>query len=352
MLGALLSQDIALDLGSARTRLHLRGAGCVVDVPTVVAVRTRRSGRREVIAVGDAAQAMLGRTPDNVVAVRPVRAGRVVEPEVLDAMLAHLVQGVHGRRSWIRPRVLVTAPSDAPDLAVRAVRDACEGFGAREVQVLPQPVAVAAGAGLAQGGTSGHMVVDIGAGTAHIAVLCMDGVVVSTTLDVAGDVLDGAVIRMLRREHALMVGAPTAERLKQELCAAVEPDDRSVPVAGRCLRTGVPRSVDVHAREISTAVAEPIAAIGAGIRRVLEQTPPEIASDVVDHGVILCGGGSLVRNLDHALRASTGLAMLLADAPDRVVIRGAGEVLDHRGVFERSAVRRAVRLGRALPEGT
>ncbi len=327
---SMLSADLGLDLGSSRTRLYVAREGVVVDVPSVVAVRTRRSGRREVVAVGEDALPMVGRTPDGTEAVRPIRAGRIAEYDVADALLRHLAVRVHGRGSGLlRPRVVVAVTPDAPEMAHRAVRDSCEALGAREVRLVPKPLAAALGADLAVSTPAGHMVVDVGAGTTTAAVLCMDEVITSTTMEVAGDVFDGAIIRLLRREHALLVGQPTAERVKRTLGSLLEPDPtHTMVVRGRCLRHGVPRAVEVDAHQVGQALREPVAAIGAGLRRVLEQTPPEIASDVVDHGVILTGGASQLVDLDLALRADTGLAMLAADPPEHAVVLGVGRTVE------------------------
>jgi rod shape-determining protein MreB len=334
----LLSQDLALDLGSSRTRVHLRGTGVVLDLPSVVTIRTHRSGRKEVTAVGDEAEAMIGRTPRDMDAVRPVRAGRIVAFEAADALLLHIVQAIHGRTGWVRPRMVVAVGQDAPELVHRAVRDSCERVGAREVHLVSKPLAAALGCGLDLESPAGHMIVDIGAGTTQVAVLCMNEVVASTTLEIGGDVFDGAILRHLLRQHALLVGQPSAARVKHAIGAALEPEAGArLAVAGRCMRQGVPRMVQLTAPEVSECLSEPIAAIAAGIRRVLEQTPPEVASDVVDHGVILTGGGSQLRNLDIALRAGTGLAILPAGVVDHAVIGGAGVALEQMRVLERVA---------------
>lgn len=342
MIAALLSQDLALDVGSCRTRVYVRGGGVVADVPTVVSVRTRRSGVREVLAVGDDAARMIGRAPDGVEVVRPVRGGAIVVPEIAEILLGHLVRAVHGRSRWVRPRLLVAVDQVAPDRTTRALRDACDTVGARTVVAVPQPVATACGAGLDEAASAGHMIVDIGAGTTHIAVVCLGEVVASTTLDVAGDVLDGAIIRMLRRDHALLVGPATAERVKRELVGVAVADAVRLTVGGRCLRTGVPRAVELGAADVAEALREPLLALGVGVRRVLEQTPPEVASDVVDHGVILSGGGSLVRDLDLLLRQCTGLAMLPVERPDQAVVRGLGALLDGGRVFTGGSRRHGV----------
>lgn len=341
MIGAMLSQDLALDLGSSTTRVHVRGAGVVLDLPSVIAVRTWRSGRREMVAVGEDARAMLGRTPDGLDVVRPIRRGRIADADLAQAFLSHLVRSVHGRSRFARPRIAVAVRPDASEPDLRAIRDSFESVGARDVQLAPCAVAGALGAGLDVDAATGHMVVDIGSGTTHIAVLCLREVVASATLDVAGDVMDGAVLRMLRRNHALLVGASTAEATRITLGAAMEPREGEIRVAGRCLRRGVPSASIVSGAELCEAIAEPVAAIGAAIRRVLEQTPPEIASDVVDHGVILWGGASQLPNLDLALRAQTGLAMLPVDDPERTVIRGVGTLLEGGAVFPRTRSRRS-----------
>lgn len=352
MLGALFSQDLALDLGSTATRVSVRGGDTVADMPSVVAVRTRRSGRREVIAVGDEAQAMLGRTPDGIEAVRPVRAGRILVPDVADALVRHLFSSMHGRRSWVRPRVLLSVAPDAAPSDIRAVRDVCENAGARSVHTMEHPLAAARGAGLDLGATAGHMIVDVGGGATRVAVVCLGEVVVSTTLAVAGDVFEGAILRMLEREHALRVGLSTLEHIKRTLGAAVEPIDASERVAGRCLRGGVPRATDVTGEQVHAALVDPVAAIGTGIRRVLEQTPPEIASDVVDHGVILCGGGSQLADLDLALRAQTGLAMLAVETPDLAVLRGLSRALSSEGLARRGQRDRTIQRAVAVSDAS
>ncbi len=334
----LFSQDLALDLGSARTRVYLRGGGVMVDVPSVVAVRTRRSGRQDIVAVGEDAAAMIGRTPKDIEAIRPIRAGRILAYDAADALLLHLVRAIHGRAGWIRPRVVVAVDQGAPEVANRAVRDSCEAFGARDVQLVSKPLAAALGSGLNVEAPSGHMVVDVGAGTTQIAVVCRNEVIASTAVELGGDVFDGAIIRLLKRDHELLIGQPTAERVKRSIGAATEPIPGATEhVAGRCLRRGIPRSVTLGAADVCRALAEPIGAIGAGIRRVLEQTPPEVASDVVDHGVILTGGASQLRNLDLALRGATGLAMLPGDHPEHAVILGAGKALETWEILERVA---------------
>lgn len=322
MLAALLSQDLGLDLGSSRTRVVVRGAGVVHDLPTAVAVRTHRSGRAEVVALGEDAAAMLGREPEGLKVIRPVRCGRIVEPAIAETLVTWLVRAAHGGRTWARPRVAVAVADDAAPSDRRALVDVATSAGARKVEALSAQRLAARGAGVLEGAPQGHLLVDLGAGATRIAVLSGDRVVASTTLEVAGDVFDGAVIRCLRREHELLVGGPTAEAVRRAVGAAIDPAPGRSWVAGRCLRRGLPRAVEVDAATLAAALAEPIAAIGAAIRGVLVRTPPELVRDVVDHGLLLCGGASLVRHLDVALRASTGLAVLPVERPDRAVARG------------------------------
>ncbi len=322
MLAALLSLDLGLDLGSSRTRVVVRGGDVVSDVPTCVAVRVRRSGRSEVIAIGAEAEALLGREPEGLKVIRPVRCGRVVEPAIAETLVTYLVRAAHGGRTWIRPRIAVAVPDDAPAGERRALLDVATSAGARTVAPWSSQLLAARGAGLDAGAVNGHLVVDMGAGATRIAVLSGDQVVASTSLEVAGDVLDGAILRMLKREHELWVGTSTAEALRRRVGAAPEGAKGTTWVAGRCLRRGLPRAVDVEDESVRRALMEPIEAIGAAIRGVLARTPPDLARDVADHGLILCGGAALLQHVDVALRGSTGLAVLTVERPDRAVAHG------------------------------
>lgn len=335
MLGAvlgLLSQDLAIDLGSDRTRVGVRGAGVVRDIATAVALRTTDRGQRAVIAVGDNARHMLGRTPAGLTVVRPVRAGRIVESAVADVLLEHLFTEIHGRRGIARPRVLLAEAPDATVRTRRTLHDCATAAGARAVATIPRPIAAAVGAGLDPTGPLAHMIVDLGGGTTTIAVVCRGAVIASTTLEIGGDVFDGALLRLLRREHHLLIGTDAAERLKRAAWA-LDPPDTVLRVAGRCLDRAVPRAVEVDSADLTRALADPLAAIGAAIRLVLERTPPEVANDVVGHGAFLCGGSAVLPGIDAALRGLTGLAMLAVDEPDRVVIDGTHRVLDDRALY-------------------
>lgn len=325
----LFSQDLAVDLGTSNTRVHLRNSGTVADEPTVVAVRTDRDGRRKVAAIGAAARPMLGRTPDDLVAIQPIRAGRVVDFEVTEVLLLHLVRRVHGRSGWMRPRMVVAVPHHASDMEVRAVRDSCESAGAREVRLVPRPLASALGAGLPIHEPAGTLVVDIGGGSTEVSVLSLSGVVSSTDVPGGGEGMDEAIIAWLRASRGLLVGRPSAERLKIELGTACDPDPRQrAVVKGRCLERGVPRAATVTAVDVHAALAPYVEALADAIRRAVEDAPPELASDIVDQGVVLTGGGALLANLDRALRERTGLAVVCAERPDHAVVAGVGRVLD------------------------
>lgn len=329
----LFSQDLAVDLGTSYTRVHLRSSGVVCREPTVVALHTDREGRRRVTAIGAEARPMLGRTPDEIAAVQPIRRGRVADFEVAEALLLHLVRRIHGRNGWMRPKMVVAVPHHASDMEVRAVRDSCESAGAREVQLVPRPIAAALGARLPIHEPSGTLVVDVGGGSTEVSVLSLSGVVSCRTVDGGGEGMDEAIIDWLQRERSLLVGRPSAERLKIELGTAAYPDPHaSALVKGRCLVRGVPRAVTVTAADICEALRPHVDAIGDAIGLAIEDAPPELGSDIVDQGVVLTGGGALLQGLDLALRDRTGLPVVAAEDPDAAVIHGVGRVLDEPGL--------------------
>jgi len=334
----IFSQDLAVDLGTSHIRVYQRGVGVVAEEPSLVVVQSGPTGRR-VLALGRQALPMLGRTPTSIEAVRPIRRGVIDNYEVADALLTHLVRRVHGRNNWVRPRMVMAVDHAAPQMSLRAVRDSCETAGARDVRLVSRPLAAAAGAQLNFHAPSGIMIIDIGGGKTEITVLSMSSVIAHDTLDVAGEALDDAVIRHMMREHALLIGSPTAERLKQRAGALSGGGDPQVihGVKGRCMRRGTPRSVDVPAPEISVALRAPIETIARAALKVLERTPPELASDVVDHGVVLTGGGCLLTDLDTTLRDLTGLAMVRAEHPAQAVALGVGRVLEEIDLMERVA---------------
>lgn len=325
----LFSLDVALDLGSTRTRIYLRGKGPTVDQPAVVAVKTHRGGTRSVLAVGDEAAIMEGRTPPDIAACRPVRAGTIEDYEVAEALMVHLLRGLHGRNGWMSPKMVVTVPCGAGEMERRAVRECCESAGAREVHLVPKALAAALGAGLPVQEPSGLMIVDLGGGSTEVSVLSLSGVAHAHNVPGGGEGLDRALIEHLRHELGLLVGERSARELKERIGAAIggTDEDRYV-VRGRDLVTGVPRAQDVFGSDVTAALRSPIDAIAEGIQAALEATPPELASDVVEHGIVLVGGGAHLRGIDRALSTRTGLPVVIADAPERACIEGAGRVLE------------------------
>lgn len=325
----LFSQDLAVDLGSSRTRIHLRGSGTLCDEPTVVAVHARRDGRRTVMCVGSEALPMLGRTPEDIQAVQPVRGGSIEDFEVAEALLLQLVRRSWGGTGLLRPRMAVALPSGASEMAVRALRDSCEAAGAREVHLVPRALAAALGADLPIHEPNGHLVVDLGGGSTTLSVVSLTSVVHQVTLPGGGEGLDRAIVDYVRRHHALEIGRPTAEHLKITLGSAIPGGITGSRVAkGRCLRLGIPRASDVDAQDVQAAIAPGIAAIADAIRSSLEAIPPELASDVVENGVVLVGAGAMLDGVETALRALTGLPVVAAESPDLAVVRGAARVIE------------------------
>jgi rod shape-determining protein MreB and related proteins len=334
----LFSLDVALDLGSSRTRIYLRGKGPAVDQPAVVAVKTCKRGKRSVLAVGDDAERMVGRTPPDIAAVRPVRGGTIQDYEVAEALMVHLLRRLHGRNGWMSPKMVVTVPCVAGEMERRAVRECCESAGAREVYLVPKALAAALGAGLPVQEPSGLMVVDVGGGGTEVSVLSLSGVAHAQVVPGGGDGMDRALIEHLRHEFGVLIGERTARALKESLGSALGGDeDETSIVRGRDLVTGVPRAQQVSASDVTAALRLPVDAIAAGIRAALESTPPELASDVVDHGVVLVGGGANLRGLDRALAIRTGLPVVVADAPERACVEGAGRVLEELDLLQAMA---------------
>ena len=330
----LFSQDLAVDLGSTHTRVFPRGTGVAAVEPSVIAVRTDRQGRRAVVASGEEALPMLGRAPHDTLALQPIRGGRIVDYEAAEAFLLSLVRRIHGRNSWIRPRMVVAVPHGASEMELRAVRDSCESAGAREVHLVPRPVAAAIGADLPIHEASGYLVVDVGGGSTEVSVLSLSGVVASHSVPGGGGGMDEAIVRWVEQHHGLLIGAQTAERVKVQLGSALPPAPADAVVKGRCLTVGVPRAVKLGADEVHRAILPSVVAIGSAIRSVLEGVAPEIGSDIVDHGVVLTGAGARLAGLDLALRDLTGLPVVVAENPALAVVVGARrllEQLDQRG---------------------
>jgi rod shape-determining protein MreB len=327
----LFSQDLAVDLGSSRTRVYLRGTGLLCDEPSVVAVQSHKDGRRRVVCVGAPAHPMLGRTPEDIEAIQPVRNGTIEDFEVAEALLLQLVrrsQGALAVPGLRKPRMAVALPPGANDMASRALRDSCIAAGAREVHLVPRAIAAALGADLPIHEPNGHLVVELGGSATEVSVLSLSDVVWRGTVPDGGEGLDQRIITWVRKHHALEIGRPTAERLKVELGSARLGGVTGSRVAkGRCLRQGIPRAVSIDAEAVQSAIAPGITAIAQTIERAVEAIPPELASDICGNGVILVGGGAQLDSLEAALRHLTGLPVMAADEPAEAVVRGAARVL-------------------------
>ncbi|MDP9727735.1 rod shape-determining protein [Alicyclobacillus tolerans] len=324
----MLSKDIGVDLGTANVLVHVKGQGVVLNEPSVVAID---QVTKQVVAVGEEARQMLGRTPGNIVAIRPLREGVIADFDVTEIMLRHFLRKTIGKSSMLRPRLMICVPAGITSVEQKAVREAAEASGAKQVDLIEEPKAAAIGAGLNIFEPSGSMVVDIGGGTTDVAVLSLGDVVTSTSLRVAGDKLDEAIIKFIRREFNLMIGERTAEELKKEL-AHVYPGsgNESREVRGRDMMTGLPKTIEVHAEQMEQALAEPVSAIIAATKSVLERTPPELAADIFDKGIVLTGGGALVNGLDKLMKKELEVPVHIAEDPMQCVVLGTGKYLEMR----------------------
>jgi rod shape-determining protein MreB len=337
-----ISSDIAIDLGTANTLVYMRGKGIVLNEPSVVALRTA-GGRKTVYAVGLEAKMMLGRTPGHMEAIRPMRDGVIADFEVAEEMIKYFIRKVHNRQGFVNPKVIVCVPSGATAVERRAINDSCLNASARRVGLMYEPMAAAIGAGLPIHEPTGSMVVDIGGGTTEVAVLSLSGIVYTRSVRVGGDKMDEAIISYMRRHHNLLIGETTAERIKKEIGTARAPEDGigiSIDVKGRDLMQGVPREVRIDERQAADAVSEPVASIIEAVKVALEATPPELAADIADKGIMLTGGGALLRGLDLEISEHTGLPVTVADDPLTCVALGCGKVLEHpkwmKGLLESS----------------
>ncbi|MBL8838800.1 MAG: rod shape-determining protein [Alphaproteobacteria bacterium] len=330
------SSDLAIDLGTANTLVYVKGRGIVLNEPSVVAV-TENRGRRQVVAVGDEAKMMLGRTPGNISAIRPLRDGVIADFEVAEEMIKHFIRKVHNRRTFAAPQVIVCVPSGSTAVERRAIQESAESAGARKVFLIEEPMAAAIGAGLPVMEPTGSMVVDIGGGTTEVAVLSLGGIVYSKSIRVGGDKMDEAIIAYIRRNHNLLVGEASAERIKKEIGSACPPEDgegRLMEIKGRDLMNGVPKELLISERQIAEGLAEPVSAIVEAVKVALEHTAPELASDIVDKGIVLTGGGALLGNLAFVLRHATGLPVSVADDPLTCVALGTGKSLEDMKTFK------------------
>lgn len=334
MLSGLLgmfSADMAIDLGTANTLVYVKGRGIVLNEPSVVAI-IEKGGKKQVLAVGEEAKMMLGRTPGNIQAIRPMRDGVIADFEIAEEMIKHFIRKVHNRRSFANPQIIVCVPSGSTAVERRAIQESALSAGARRVYLIEEPMAAAIGAGLPVTEPTGSMVVDIGGGTTEVAVLSLGGIVYARSVRVGGDKMDEAIIAYIRRHHNLLVGEASAERIKKEVGSAAIPPDgdgMTIEIKGRDLMNGVPKEIAIGQRQIAESLAEPVGAIVEAVKVALEATPPELAADIVDKGIVLTGGGALLANLDQVLRDETGLPVSIADDPLSCVALGTGKALEH-----------------------
>lgn len=321
-----LSSDIGIDLGTANTLVYVKGQGIVLNEPSVVAVEKRTS---KILAIGIAAKEMLGRTPYEITAIRPLKDGVIADFQITERMLSDFIKRVLKHRFLMKPRIIISVPSGITEVEKRAVRDSAENAGAREVYLIPEPMAAAIGVGLPVDQPSGSMIIDIGGGTSEIAVIALNGIVNDTSIRIAGDELDEAIISYLKKNYSLLIGERTAEEIKWKIGTAYPLEkEETIEVKGRDLVAGVPKTMKVSSAQIREALNEPISGIVEAVRQALEQTPPELASDILDRGIIMTGGGALIRGLDKRLRQETNLPVIVADDPLTCVARGTGKCLE------------------------
>ena len=326
------SQDMAIDLGTANTLVVLKGQGVVLNEPSVVAVVDNK-GKKSVLAVGDEAKTMLGRTPGNIQAIRPLRDGVISDFVVTEEMIKHFIKKVHKRSTFANPRILICVPTGSTPVERKAIQDSALAAGARRVQLIEEPIAAAIGAGLPISEATGSMVIDIGGGTTEIAVMSLGGVVYSNSLRVAGDAMDGALANYMRKEYNLMIGDSTAEKIKKEIGTAIGTNNNTYAVKGRDLRSGTPKEVNITEEDTVEALNPILKEMINGIKDALENTPPELSADLVDMGLTLTGGGALLKNIDKRLSKETGLPVHIAEDPLACVAVGTGKALEQEEIF-------------------
>jgi rod shape-determining protein MreB len=340
------SNDLAIDLGTANTLVYLKGKGIVVSEPSVVAVQKDAVGQKKVLAVGTDAKNMLGRTPGSIVAIRPMKDGVIADFDITEEMLRYFIRKIHNRKALVRPRIVICVPSGITQVEKRAVKESAESAGAREVYLIEEPMAAAIGAGLPITEASGNMIVDIGGGTTEVAVISLAGIVYAKSVRVGGDKMDEALTQHLKRKYNLLIGERTAEEIKITIGSAYPDSPGSanegkmdtMEVKGRDLVSGIPKTLTIDAQEIREALSETINAIVEAVRIALERTPPELAADIVDKGIVLAGGGALLRNLDALLREETGLPVVIAEDPLSCVVLGSGKVLDELDLLKQVTI--------------
>ncbi len=333
----LFSNDLAIDLGTANTLVYVKGKGIVCNEPSVVVIR---KDNRKTIAVGAEAKKMLGKTPANITALRPMKDGVIADFDATGEMLKYFITKVHNRKSFISPRIIIGVPSGITQVEQRAVKDAAQASGAREVYLILEPMAAAVGVGLPVGEPSGNMIVDIGGGTTDVAVISLDGIVYSKVVRVGGDKMDETILAYIKRKYNLMIGERTAEQIKIEIGSAfpVKEGSDSMEIKGRDMVSGIPKTIEIKAEEIREALEEPVRVILDTIKAALENTPPELAADIVDKGIVLAGGGALLKGLDLLIKEETRLPVIVADDPLTAVVRGVGKMLDEIDLLQRVAL--------------
>ena len=331
------SNDLAIDLGTANTLVYVKGKGIICNEPSVVVIR---KDNKKIVAVGTEAKKMLGKTPSDIIAIKPLKDGVIADFDAAEEMLKYFIKKVHNRRSFVSPRVVIGVPSGITQVEQRAVKDAAQASGAREVYLVGEPIAAAIGVGLPVGEPSGNMIVDIGGGTTDIAVISLDGVVYSKAVRVGGDRMDEALIAYIKRRYNLMIGDRTAEQIKIDIGSAYNTgsEQRVMEIKGRDLISGIPKTATVTEVEIREALSEPVNMILDTIKIILENTPPELAADIVDRGIVLAGGGALLHGLDLFIREKTGLPVIVAEDPLTAVARGVGKMLDELDLLKRVAL--------------
>jgi rod shape-determining protein MreB len=327
------SNDVAIDLGTANTLVYLRGKGIVFNEPSVVAVDRTTN---KVIAVGKEAKSMLGRTPDEIVAVRPLKDGVIADFEKTEDLLREFIQRALRRRTWVRPRIIICVPSGITEVEKRAVQDSAQHAGAREVLLVPEPIAAAIGVGLPVGKPSGNMIIDIGGGTTEIAVMALNSIVNQQSIRVGGDEMDEAIVQYVKKAYNLLIGEQTAEQIKIKIGSAFRLEqEEEMEIKGRDLVAGIPKTMKISSVEVREALSEPLQQIVDALMQSLEKTPPELASDIVDRGIVMTGGGSLLRGIDMLLREATNLPITVAEDPLVCVVLGTGKILDDPTQYEK-----------------
>ena len=330
------SSDMAIDLGTANTLVYVKNRGVVLNEPSVVAV-LNQGGKSKVIAVGEEAKSMLGKTPGHIQAIRPMKDGVIADFVVTEEMIKHFIRKVHNRKTFANPRIIICVPTGSTPVERRAIHDSALAAGARKVSLIEEPMAAAIGAGLPVSEPRGSMIVDIGGGTSEIAVISLGGIVYSRSVRIGGDAMDIALINYMRKRYNLLIGEASAEMIKKEVGIAIQPktgDGKTIDIKGRDLASGVPKEIELTQAQVAEALSEPIQTIIEGVKSALEDTPPELAADLVDMGVVLTGGGALLESMDEAIREATGLPVTIADEALSCVALGSGKALESESSFE------------------